>query len=191
MNLEIEVGMFFEMFGLAFVDFAISICFVESVGLFDKTEALRNLVSPQRKRAKMQTELSHSDSDVELQEEANIEEIKSEDLPSWANDQSIMMNTLLEKIYGVQTSIENIKDEVAQIKFQAGVAQTVAEEVMEKIEDLESHVNEKFALLEAQIPTSSGVQEMIEEILSNMQSTYPRLPVPVSGPTNKYNVHDV
>ena len=146
---------------------------------------LRSLVSPERKRAKKQIDL---DTDSELQEEEeDIQETTTEELPpSWVKEQHDMMTKLMEKFTQVQTSIGSMKTEVAQANFQAGVAQAIAEEAIEKVEHLETKVMEQLETLENRIPTALSVQAMIDKTLSEMKDDWPKLCVPAPDLTKTH-----
>ena len=139
-------------------------------------EALRNLVSPLKKKPKVQMELS--DSDVELQEDVeemkDAEKIDEEEVPKWAVSQSEMLAKLMDTMDDIKKNIGTIKDEVAQVRFQAGVAQAVADEAIEKIDDVETRVFERLEALEAKIPSIAIIQNMIEETLSKVKREIPK-----------------
>ena len=135
-------------------------------------QVLRNLVSPERKRAK--TEYTLDDSDVELEEESDTEKNLKEDVPKWATEQKQMITKMVDMMTDMKNNIGTIKEEVAQIRFQAGVAQAVAEKAREKMEDVETRVFEKIAALEAQIPSVATIQNMIDETLRQTNHEVPK-----------------
>ena len=136
-------------------------------------QVLLKALSPVPKRHKT-SQIELSDSEPELEEDREMTEAVEDDVPNWAKAQNDKMDKLLDMITEVKTSIGNIKDEIAQVRFQAGVAQAVAEEAIEKIDDVETRVFEKLEALESQIPSVVTIQKMIEETLSKMKQEVPK-----------------
>ena len=125
-------------------------------------QALRNLVSPDRKRIKTQEPMELTDSEEELEEDM-------------VASQHSMMKKMMGMITDIQTSMSSIKDEIAQATFQAGVAQAVAEDAMGKIEELESSVWDKISELETRIPTKDNIQIMIDNAITNINIRAPNV----------------
>ena len=153
-------------------------------------QALLNLVSPERKRAKKSIELS--DPESEMLEEVDQREAAQEEpeqLPRWAKEQSDMMNKLVQMVSTVQDHLEAVKVEVAQIKFQSGVAQSIADDAMAKVDDVENQIYEKLAALESRIPNVSTIQTMIDETLSKQTLKMPNIISPQPRQTSKDAQH--
>ena len=133
-------------------------------------QALLQLVSPERKRAKT-TEIELSDgSDSELQADEDmmgtghrkVQSDGQEKVPCYIQAQNDTMDKLMTKIMEIQNNIGSIREEVSQIRFQSGVAQAVAEDAMDKIDDLETRVFAKLSALESQIRSITTIETMIQ-----------------------------
>ena len=96
-----------------------------------------------------------------------------EEPPHWLAGQTNILNKMMAMIADVQTSIGTIKDELAQAKFQASVAQTVAEEAVEKVEALETRVFEKIQTLEERIPDAQMIRTMVGEAVREAKHHVP------------------
>ena len=134
-------------------------------------QALWNFVSPNPKRVKTSAPLELSDSEDEMEEEM-VEQEKPP--PGWVAGQNEMMYKMMDMIKELQVSLGNIKEEVAQSKFQAGVAQTIAEEALEKVEDLETRIFQKLDTLEAMIPNKLNIQNMINDMMPKARYDSPK-----------------
>ena len=131
-------------------------------------EALRAFVSPARKKLKAGENVLELDSEEEVKEDDD-EEIK----PSWATE-------MMSMIQSIRTGLDDIKDEIRQAKFQANIAQTIAEDAMDKATSLEVRMDK----VEADLVRRSDVEEMITKAMS----TRPPAPVQMhTGPGDKYS----
>ena len=95
--------------------------------------------------------------------------------PPWVVDQNSMMQKMMNMITEVQGSMNEIKDEIAQITFQAGVAQAIAEEAMEKVDDLEERFQKKLSVLESIIPNEDTVRKLNSEQCTKFFANTPSL----------------
>ena len=107
-------------------------------------------------------EFEDSDDDQDLDEDQDQEQHK-EKQPGWAKRQEKLLQQILSRLSTIEEDFEDVKHEVANAKFQAGVAQSIAEEAMDKLGALQ----EKIDAVEAKAITSEQVAEMIDTALQH------------------------
>ena len=115
-------------------------------------QALRAALTPLAKKQRTDEISLSSDDDGDAAEEQD---------PGWAARQEGLLNQILSRLSSIEDNFREMQTDIAQAKFQAGVAQSLAEEAMDKVEKM----NDNIKNIEESILTRSQVQEMIETSL--------------------------
>ena len=156
-------------------------------------EALRALMSPDRKKARVKefhigdpTE----DEDVLASLRKNLEnefenakDSLPETKPEWALRQDQMLATMLDMIKCLESDSGSLRRDLDGLRLQSEVAQSVAEDAMEKVQDTDVQVEElktdvslkidelqsKFNSLDKKMLLAVDIQNMINEALKNAE----------------------
>ena len=109
-------------------------------------------------------EFEDSDDDQDLDDDHDQDQDQQmEKQPGWAKRQEKLLQQILSRLGTIEEDFEDLKHDIANAKFQAGVAQSIAEEAMDKMGALQ----EKIDAVEAKAITSEQVAEMIQTALQN------------------------
>ncbi|CAK0838469.1 unnamed protein product [Prorocentrum cordatum] len=101
-------------------------------------EAFRALVASQPPKPKRQKgEKAVIEEAVDVVEEGKTEEKP----PAWALNQGRILQQLVGMVRGHQDNLHEAKDEIAQVRLQARMAHSVAEDAMEKVTGLEEQIH--------------------------------------------------
>ena len=128
-------------------------------------QALRAALTPLAKKQKTADEIELSSDE----EDDTVEEKFPEKFPDWANRQESLLQQILSRLTTIEDSFHDMQTEISQAKFQAGVAQSLAEEAMDKVEKMNDEMNEKMKNIEENMITKSQVQNMIDSSLQQLK----------------------
>jgi len=143
-------------------------------------QALRALVSPERKKPRTEEAVSLADSDEEEMYAASahdeILEVNSdydsddEEQPAWARKQEKRMLKRLTEI--MITNMQEVKNDVAQLKLQVNLAVAISEDAMKNTEDLSCKIKE----IEKQYVTPEMLTAKIEEAIRKIREEFAKIP---------------
>ena len=81
-------------------------------------------------------------------------------------------------------SIQSIQEQISNVKFTAGVAHSVAEEAMEKVQMLEHDIKETISALEAKVLDTTTIQKMIDASVAQFRNNIPPKSFPPMSKTH-------
>ena len=132
--------------------------------------AMQIALTPDKKRQKVEDDSLVSDDeqdDHELMEEDENEVPQ----PRWANMERMlitiqgMMQEIQDEMNGVRNDVEEIKSELANVRLQAGFAQSSAQETLEAANSVE----ERVSMLEDTYVTKKSVEQMIDDAFQSLK----------------------
>ena len=151
-------------------------------------QALKSYLTPQRKKARLESEtdldadsdMSEADVDGEDKQKTQESTDQSEPEPDWVQRQDANIQKILATPESMKATYSGVQSDLAQVKLQAGLAQSVAEDAMDRITELE----DRITLIEENSVSKAKVEEMIDIALAKGGAW-----TPLPGPNAAGKVH--